>query len=50
MILLGGAALVSYFALGLWEPWKDSDHPGQWLVLMAGCGYAALWFAAPLFR
>jgi hypothetical protein len=50
VILLAGVALVSYFALGLWSPWKDSDHPGRWLILAAGCAFAFLWFAAPLFR
>lgn len=50
MIVLAGAALVAYFALGVWSPWKKSDRPGLWLILTGTCGYAALWFAAPLFR
>lgn len=36
MIILAGAALVAYFALGVWSPWKESDYPGLWLILTAG--------------
>lgn len=50
MILLAGAALIAYFGLGVWSPWKDSDRPVRWVILTAGCAYGALWFAAPLFR
>lgn len=48
--LLASGALVAYLALGVWSPWKDSDHPGFWLVLTGICALAFVTFGARLTR
>lgn len=49
-VLLALGALGAYLGLGVWAPWKDSDHPFWWLILIGICGYAALSFVVPLAR
>jgi hypothetical protein len=41
---------MAYLALGVRRPWNDSDYPCLWLILTGVCGYAFLWFTAPLFH
>lgn len=50
MILLTGAALVAFLGLGVWSPWRDSDHPGLWLALTGICALAFIAFGAHLGR
>lgn len=48
--LLTFGALVAFLALGVWSPWKNSDHPLWWLVLTGICALAFVTFGVRLTR
>lgn len=48
MIVLAGVALVGFLGLGVWSPWRDSDHPGLWLALTGICALGFMAFGVRL--